>query len=45
MEELRSGNYNFEEDQKRYPARFLQKMFNQFKQPRKVDNGPPMPVK
>ena len=43
-EEARKGVYTFDENQSRFPIKFMQKMINQYKTPRKIDNGSPVPI-
>jgi len=43
-EEARKGIYSFDDNQSRYPIKFMQKMIQQFKIPKKIDNGPDVPI-
>lgn len=44
MEEAKKGIYKITENQSKYPIKFMQKMLAQYKTPRKVDNGPDIPM-
>jgi len=45
MDQAKKGIFNIEKSQSRYPVKFVQNLLNQYKTPRKVDNGPPLPNK
>ena len=43
-EEARKGIYTFDENQTRYPIKFMQNMMSQYKVPTKIDNGSAIPI-
>jgi hypothetical protein len=44
MEQAKKGIYNIDPNQNKFPVKFMQKLVQQYKTPRKVDNGPDIPI-
>jgi len=44
FEKNRSGDYTIVEGQTNFPVNFMKKMLAQYKTPRKIDDGPELPL-
>ncbi len=44
MDEAKKGIVKITEGQTRYPVKFVNKLLSDYKTPRKVDNGPDIPM-
>ncbi|CAF0836267.1 unnamed protein product [Brachionus calyciflorus] len=42
-EQAKKGIFKVEENQSKFPIKFMQKVLKEYKTPRKVDNGPDLP--